>query len=83
MINYLVGYFEFNRWEIYCKNVSLQGAVLIYEEIKEDYDQVGVFKQKINWKECKPFRLRDNRNKSTWPISGLGGLISSLGSDWF
>lgn len=44
--------------------------------------EFAVFRFSDNWKDRRPRRLLDLRDKSNFPIVGLGGLINSLESDW-
>ena len=46
-------------------------------------DLIGVFRERGGWQDRKPGYLIDRRDKSDWPIQGLGELISSLDSSWF
>ena len=68
-------------WQEYATLDSLEEAVEMAKATEGDL--VGVFRKRVGWQDYKPGYLIDRRDKSDWPIQGLGGLINSLPSSWF
>jgi len=71
-----------NDWQECATSDSLADAIEAAKHI-EEHDLVGVFRKRDGWQGYKPGYLIDRRDKSDWPICGLGGLVNSLPSSWF
>ena len=69
------------EWQEHATSDSLEKAVEMAKSTEGNL--IGVFRNRDGWQECKPSHLIDRRDKSDWPIQGLGELISSLDSSWF
>jgi hypothetical protein len=79
---FLVAYHQKN-WILLKADLGLRDAQQFMKKASSGYQQIGIFKQRENWQNYQPRYLIDNRDKSTWPIRKLGGLINSLDSTWF
>ena len=69
------------EWQEHATSDSLEEAVETAKSTEGNL--VGVFRERDGWQGYKPSHLIDRRDKSNWPIQGLGGLINSLDSSWF
>jgi len=47
------------------------------------YSYIAVYTHSGHSNYRRPRYTIDRRDKSSWPICGLGGLINSLSADWF
>lgn len=74
---------EFQNWQEFFGADELSMAQDAAKLI-DDAQLVCIFYNRPGWQERHPrYVVTDRRDKSNWPINGLGGLINSLQSDWF
>ena len=78
---FILAYLDKSDWVFIQSDLSLSEAKELLST--SDHETTGIFKQRPGWSEYRPRYLKDNRDKSSWPICNLGGLINSLESDWF
>jgi len=74
---------EFQMWQEFFGADELSVAQNA-AKLLDDAQLVCIFYNRPGWQERRPrYVVADRRDKSNWPINGLGGLINSLQSDWF
>lgn len=72
-------------WQSFDETETIEEAEQKMDQCAEDESRlmIGIFRNRPNWSDYKPMRLRDRRNKSDWPIRNLEWLINSKDSSWF
>lgn len=72
-------------WQSFAETETMTEAEYQMNQCAKDKSRliIGVFRNRPDWSDYKPRRLRDRRDKSNWPICNLEWLINSKDSSWF
>jgi hypothetical protein len=81
MVSWIIAYREGDYWQAVNEASSLPESLEMAEGCDKEW--IGIFRHRPDWADYKPRYVIDRRDKSKFPIMGLGGLINSLDSSWF